>query len=72
MSFEFIKSTASSVSNAIADAGKFVWENKGKLIVGAAAVGAAVYYREEIAEVTNGLVSKITEVPAVEVPSVEV
>ena len=72
MAFEFIKSAASSVSNVVTDAGKFAWENKGKIVAGAVAIGAAVYYREEIAEFTNGMVTKFTEVPAVEVPSVEV
>ena len=66
MAFEFIKSAASSVSNTVTNAGKFVWDNKGKIIVGAAAIGAAVYYREEIAEATNGMISKVTEVPSVE------
>ena len=70
MAFEFIKSGASFVGNAIVDAGKFVLENKGKIAVGAA-IGAAVYYREEIAEVTNGLISKVSEASTVEVPTVE-
>ena len=72
MAFEFIKSVVSSVSNVVTDAGKFAWENKGKIIVGAAAIGAAVYYREEIAEATNGMIAKVTEVASSEVPSVEV
>lgn len=71
MAFEFIKSAASSVSNAIADTGAFLWENKGKIVVGAAAIGVAVYYREEVAEFTNGMISKVSKVPAVEVPTVE-
>ena len=71
MAFEFIKSVVSSVSNVVTDAGKFAWENKGKIIVGAAAIGAAVYYREEIAEATNGLISKVSEASTVEVPTVE-
>ena len=71
MAFEFIKSATSSVSNAAKSAGTFVWQNKGKIIAGAAAVGAAVYYREEIAEVTNGLISKVSEASTVEVPTVE-
>lgn len=71
MAFEFIKSVVSSVSNVVTDAGKFAWENKGKIIVGAAAIGAAVYYREEIAEMTNGMITKVTEVASTEVPTVE-
>ena len=71
MAFEFIKSAASSVVKAGKSAANFVWENKGKIAVGAAAVGAAVYYREEIAEFTNGVLTKATEVPTVEVPTVE-
>ena len=71
MAFEFIKSAASSVSNAVADTGEFIWNNKGKIVACATAVGAAVYFREEIAEVTNGLISKVSEVPTVEVPTVE-
>ena len=71
MAFEFIKSAASSVSNAAKSAGTFVWQNKGKIIAGAAAVGAAVYYREEIAEFTNGMLTKVTDVASTEVPTVE-
>ena len=71
MAFEFIKSAAASVSNTVTDAGKFVWENKGKIAACAAAIGVAVYYREEIAEATNGMISKVSETPTVEVPSVE-
>ncbi len=71
MAFESIKSAASSVGNAAKSAGTFLWENKGKIVVGAAAVGAAVYYREEIAEFTNSMLTKATEVPTVEVPTVE-
>ena len=72
MAFEFIKSAASSVSNGVKSVGTCIWENKGKIIVGAAAIGAAVYYREEIAEATNGMITKVTEVASSEVPSVEV
>ncbi len=74
MSFEFIKTAASSVGNAAKSAGSFVWQNKGKIVVGAAAIGAAVYYREEIAEVANGLIDRVSnvEVPTVEAPTVEV
>ena len=71
MAFEFIKSTASSVSNAVTDAGKFAWENKGKIVAGAVAIGAAVYYREEIAEFTNGMVTKVSDVASSEAPTVE-
>lgn len=72
MAFEFIKSTASSIANVAKSTGTFVWENKGKIVACAAAVGAAVYYREEIAEVTNGMISKVSEVTSTEVPTVEV
>ena len=71
MAFEFIKSVVSSVSNVVTDAGKFAWENKGKIIVGAAAIGVAVYYREEIAEAANGMISKVSEVTSTEAPTVE-
>ena len=72
MAFEFIKTAATSVSNAVTDAGKFVWENKGKIVLAGAAIGAAVYYREEIAEATNGMITKVTEVASTEAPTVEV
>ena len=72
MAFDFIKSVTSSVSNAVTDAGRYVWENKGKIVVGAAVIGTAIYYREEIAEVTNGLISKVSEVTPTEAPTVEV
>ena len=72
MAFEFIKSAAASVSNAVTGAGKFAWDNKGKIVVGAAAIGAAIYYREEVAEFTNGMISKVTEASTVEAPTVEV
>ena len=72
MAFEFINSVVSSVCNVVTDAGKFAWENKDKIIDGIAAIGAAVYYREEIAEATNGPISKVSEASTVEAPTVEV
>lgn len=68
----FISSTFNILANTTRATGECIWNNKGKIVACAAAVGVAVYYREEIAEFTNGMVTKITEVPAVEVPSVEV
>ena len=72
MAFEFIKTAAASVSNAVTDAGKFVWENKGKIVLAGAAIGAAVVYREEVAEFTNSMIGKVTEVASSEAPTVEV
>ena len=71
MAFEFIKSGVSSVVNATKSTGAFLWENKGKIVVGAAAIGAAVYYREEIAEFSNGMITKVSGASTVEVPTVE-
>ena len=74
MSFEFIKSAATSVGNAAKSTGNFIWENKGKIIVAGAAIGAAVVYREEVSCFANSLIEKVSnvEVPTVEAPTVEV
>ena len=70
----FISTAVSSVTNAAKSVGTYMWDNKGKIIVAGAAIGAAVMYREQIAEVANGLIDKVSnvEVPTVEAPTVEV
>ena len=67
----FIENVTSNIANATRATGEYIWQNKGKIVACAAAVGAAVYYREEIAGFANGMISKVTEVPTVEVPTVE-
>jgi len=59
------------VWHATKSTGAFLWNNKGKIVACAAAVGTAVYYREEIAEFTNGMLTKVTDVASTEVPTVE-
>ena len=70
----FISNIASSVGNAAKSVGTYMWENKGKIIVAGAAIGAAVVYREEVSCFANSLIEKVSnvEVPTVEAPTVEV
>ena len=62
---------ASSVKSAAESTGSFLNANKGKIALGVAAVGAAVYFRDEIAEVATGLITKVTEVTPVAAEVVE-
>ncbi len=66
----FEKFTA-SVKSAAKSTGAFLNNNKGKIAVTVAAVGAAVYFRDEIAEVATGLVTKVTSVTPAAVEVVE-
>ena len=67
----FISSAFNVLANTTRATGEYIWENKGKIAACAAAIGGAYYYREEIAEVANGMISKVAEAPTVEVPSTE-
>lgn len=70
----FISTAVSSVTNAAKSVGTYMWDNKGKIIVAGAAIGAAVVYREEVSCFANSLIEKVSnvEVPTVEAPTVQV
>ena len=42
--------------------GSYIWQNKGKIALAAIAVGAAVYYKDEITELASDFFDKATDV----------
>ncbi len=62
----------SSVKSAAKSTGAFLNNNKGKIALTVAAVGAAVYFRDEIAETVNTAFHAVTEVTPVAAEAAEV
>ena len=49
---------ANKAVDAVKKTGRFLWQNKGKIAATAVAVGAAVYYKDEITDFASGLLEK--------------
>lgn len=65
------KKIASAVSNAAVNTFNVINNNKGKIALTVAAVGVAVYYRDQIAEVASGLLEKSGDAASAVVSSAE-
>lgn len=59
-----------TISNAAKSTGAFLNANKGKVALGVAAIGVAYYYRDEISNTVNDLVTKVSEVPVGQITDV--